>query len=113
MSLMLRIILIITSFLLVLLVLRKIHKAKLSIDDAIYWIISAGVLFLISLFPQLVMYVSDFIGFQSPSNFVFLVIIFLIIVKLFTMTIQLSNEKRRLNQLIQTLALRDKDNENK
>lgn len=111
MSLMLRIILIAASFLLVLFVLRKIHKAKLSIDDAIYWIISAVVLFLISLFPQLVMWVSDFIGFQSPSNFVFLVIIFLIIIKLFTITIELSSEKRRLNQLIQTLALKDKDKE--
>ena len=109
MSIVLRIALIIVSFLVVVFVLRKIRKTQLDIDDAIYWIIASVLLLILSIFPKLAFWASDLLGIDSPSNFVFLFMIFVVLIKLFNMAIDLSIQKQRLNRLIQKLALTDKE----
>lgn len=109
MSLVLRIALIIVSFLVVVFVLRKIRKTQLDIDDAIYWIIASVLLLVLSIFPQLAIWASLLLGIESAANFVFLFMIFVVLIKLFNMAIDLSIQKQRLNKLIQRLALTDKE----
>ena len=105
MSTTLRILLIVVSVIVVVYTLHKIRKAQLNIDDAFYWIIFSILLIVMSVFPNLVYLLSETIGFESPSNLVFLLIIFLILVKLFSLSIELSVQKHRLNYLIQRTAL--------
>lgn len=105
MSIVLRIALIAVSFLVFVFVLKKIRKSHLHIDDAIYWIVSALLLLVISIFPQIAIWASNLLDIQSPSNFVFLFMIFVILVKLFNLAIELSIQKDRLNRLVQKLAL--------
>jgi hypothetical protein len=105
MSIILRIALIVVSFLVVVFVLRKIRKTQLHIDDAIYWIVSAGLLLIISIFPQIAIFASELLEIESPANFVFLFMIFMIVIKLFNLAIDLSIQKQRLNRLVQKLAL--------
>ena len=105
MSLVLRIALVIVSFLVVLFVLKKIRRSQLYIDDAIYWIVSAFLLLLLSIFPQIAVWASEMLEIQSPANFVFLIMIFMILIKLFNMAIELSVQKHRINRLVQKLAL--------
>lgn len=109
MSLVLRIALIIVSFLVVIFVLRKIRKTQLNIDDAIYWIIASVLLFLLSIFPQIAIWASELLGIESAANFVFLFMIFVVLIKLFNMAIDISVQKQRLNRLIQKLALTNKE----
>lgn len=109
MSIVLRIALIIVSFLVVVFVLRKIRKTQLDIDDAIYWIIASFLLLVLSIFPQLAIWASGLLGIESAANFVFLFMIFVVLIKLFNMAIDLSIQKQRLNRLIQRLALTDKE----
>ena len=105
----LRIALIIVSFLVVAFVLRKIRKTQLDIDDAIYWIIASALLLLLSIFPGIAIWVADLHGIQSAANFVFLFMIFVVLIKLFNIAIDVSIQKQRLNRLIQRLALTDKE----
>ena len=109
MNIILRIALVIVSFLVVVFVLRKIRKTQLDIDDAIYWIIASILLLILSIFPKLAFWASQLLGIESPSNFVFLFMIFVVLIKLFNMAIDLSIQKQRLNRLIQKLALTDKE----
>ena len=109
MSIVLRIALILVSFLVVVFVLRKIRKTQLDIDDAIYWIIASVLLLILSIFPQIAIWASHLLGIESAANFVFLFMIFVVLVKLFNMAIDLSIQKQRLNRLIQRLALTDKE----
>lgn len=122
MSIVLRISLIVVSFLVVIFVLRKIRKTQLHIDDAIYWIVSAFLLLVISIFPQIAIFASSLMGIESPANFVFLFMIFVILIKLFNLAIDISIQKDRLNRLVQKLALlhdrngldiKEEDQENK
>ena len=109
MSLTLRIMLIVASFLVLLFVLKKIRRTQLYIDDAIYWIVFSALLFIISVFPEIAIWASALLGIQSPANFVFLFMIFVLMVKLFNLAIDLSIQKQRLNRLVQKLALMNEE----
>ncbi len=105
MSLAFRIVLIVVSVLVVLFALRKIRKAQLAIDDAIFWIICSVFLLVLAIFPKVTFFATELLGIHSPANLVFLVMIFIVIVKLFNVSIELSVQKHRLNYLVQKLAL--------
>ena len=114
MSLILRILLIIASLLVLVFVLKKIRKTQLYIDDAIYWIVFSFLLVIISIFPQIPVWASELLGIESPANFVFLFVLFVVLVKLFQISIDLSVQRHRLNRLVQKLGIMDaKQRENK
>ena len=105
MSLILRIVLIVVSILVTVFVIRKIRKTQLHIDDAIYWVFFALILVLFSIFPEIAIFSSELLEIESPANFVFLCMIFFLMIKLFSLAIELSIQKQRLNRLVQRLAL--------
>lgn len=111
MSLVLRIALILVSFFVLVFVLKKIRRTQLYIDDAIYWIVFSVLLLMISIFPQIAIWAAELLGIQSPANFVFLFMIFVVLIKLFNLAIDLSVQKHRLNRLVQKLALMEKEDE--
>ena len=80
MSIVLRIALIVVSALVRYFVLKKIRKAQLEIDDSIYWIVFSVLLLVISIFPGIAIEASKLLGVRSPANFVFLVMIFLLLI---------------------------------
>ena len=104
-----RIILIVVSILSTWYILKKIRQSKLQIEYAIFWIIFSGVLVIISLFPWLVSLFTRLLGMQLPVNFVFMVFIFILLVKLFMMTIELSALENKVKDLTQELALAEKE----
>lgn len=104
-----RIILILVSLIAFAFVLKKIRKKQLHIDDALFWIISSFSLLVLSIFPQIAYFCTALLGMQSPTNFVFLVVIFVILIKLFSLAIDLSVQKQRLNSLVQNLALANEE----
>lgn len=107
MTLALRIILILASVLVTFYALHKIRKAQLNIDDAFYWIFVSVILLVMSIFPAVPSHLATLVGIESPANFVFLVMIFLAFVKMFSLSIDFSIQKYRLNKLIQKIALHD------
>lgn len=104
-----RIILILVSLIAFVFVLKKIRKKQLHIDDALFWIISSCSLLLLSIFPQIAYFCTALLGMENPTNFVFLVVIFVILMKLFSLAIDLSVQKQRLNSLVQNLALANEE----
>ena len=109
MSIVLRIALIVVCVMACGSVLRKIRRAQMEIYDAIYWIVVSIVLVIISIFPQIPDFFSDLLGIQSPSNFVFLSVIFVVILKLFSLSLEVSALKQKLKSTIQNVAIREKE----
>ena len=105
MSLILRVTLILTSVFVFFFVMKKIRKAQLNIDDSIYWIFFAFLILALSIFPGIAVGASKLLDIESPANFVFLFISFMIIIKLFQVSIDCSVLKHRLNHLVQKSAL--------
>lgn len=61
----------------------------------------------LALMPNIMFWLCDVMGFQSPANMVYLIVIFLLVVKLFTTTLQLSHLNEQVMALTQALALHE------
>lgn len=105
MSITLRIILIIVSVFTFLYVMRRINKSQMQITDSIYWILFSVVLVILSIFPQIVDLIKDLLGIASAVNCIFLVIIFLLIMKIFGMSIKVSQLENKIVGLTQRYAI--------
>lgn len=110
MSSILRLVLILVSVLFLLFLLSKIRKSKLMIEYAIFWIVFAFLLVLIAIFPEIVYWATGTLRVMSPANLIFLLMIFILLVKVFLMTIELSQLENKVNELIQKIALDEKEN---
>ena len=104
-----RILLIVVSLLTTYYILKRIRQSKLQIEYAIFWILFSGVLIVFSLFPWLVSLFTRIIGMQLPVNFIFLLFIFVLMVKMFFMTIELSTLENKVKDLTKELALEEKE----
>ena len=87
-------------------ILHKIKKLKVKMEDAIFWIIFAGILCLLGVFPELTYWLTHVMGIMSPANLIFLVIIFLLIEKIFTLSIIVSQLEEKVSILSAEVALR-------
>ena len=106
MSLQFRAALIIGAVLTLLVMLRQIRKKKVQIDSTIFWIIFAFILVLMAVFPNIVSRFARLLGIISPANLVMAGIILILIIKMFLMTLEISEMKTKLRQLAQTTALK-------
>ena len=89
-------------------IMKKIRKNRVDIDHAIFWILFSGILVLVSIIPEAITWAADLFGFLSPANMVFLLVIFLLIIKLFSVTIKLSALENKIKSLTQYIALVEK-----
>ena len=115
MTVTLRITLIIASLICSAWILNCIRKARVKIEDSVFWICFSAGLVLLSIFPQLIDLGARLTGVQSAQNFLFLVIIFVLIIKLFRMTFRISQMDSKLQTLVQTIAImnkKDRDSSN-
>lgn len=109
MTLVLRILLLIGALFAMGIVINSVRKSKIRISDSVYWVVSAGILVLFALIPQLAYFFSGIFGFMSPANFVLLLVIVMILIRLFHQSCAISKLTYKVEQLSAELALRDKD----
>ena len=107
MSIALRVLLIIVSVMNTLNILRRIRKSKLQIDYSIFWLVFSMILIVIAVFPQIVNKLAQIIGFQSPANMVFLLVIFALMFKSFQSTLEISQLQYKIEELTQKIALEE------
>ncbi len=87
--------------------LRKIRKSQMQIEDSLFWIILSFGLAGISIFPRAAEYMAEMLGILSPANFVFLAVIFLLLMKVFTLTLKYSQLEEKLKRLVQRLTIEE------
>ena len=87
---------------------RRIRKARVRIDDMIVWIVFSLTLLIIAIFPNIPSFFSHLFGFQAMSNFVFLVVITILLMREFSNTLKISELSARIDELIEEQALQTK-----
>lgn len=105
MTLTLRIILLVVSLITSIWIIMRIRKSQVKIEDSVFWILFSFLLIVMSLFPDLVMLGAAIAGVQSASNFVFLAIIFVLLLKVFRMSIRISQLESKIQTFAQTYAI--------
>lgn len=109
MTLALRTLLIAGALVTLIFMLLRIRAAKVQIKDSIVWILLSLVLLVLAIFPQLPIAMSRWFGIESPINFVYLVIIFVLLIKQFADSLRISRMDAKVQQLAQRLALEEKN----
>ena len=92
---------------------KKIRQSKLQIEYSIFWMLFAASLVILSIFPEITIYGASLLGIYSSTNFIFLMIFVLLILKVFLMTIELSTLEYRVKELAQKLAISEKIEQDK
>ncbi|MDO5136627.1 MAG: DUF2304 domain-containing protein [Eubacteriales bacterium] len=87
-------------------ILFKIRKLQIKMQDAIFWVVFAVILFVLGIFPEICYWLTDRLGIMSPANLIFLVVIFLLMEKIFTLSIIVSQLEEKVSVLSAELALR-------
>ena len=106
MSIAFRITLIIVSVFTLLYMCKKVKQEKLQIEYSIFWTLFAIMLVLFSIFPQIADWMSELVGVYSTTNFIFLLIIFILLVKCFQLTMDISKLD---NKVVQKIAIDEKE----
>ncbi len=109
MTLTLRIVLIICSIISFLLCVTKIKQAKLKVENSVTWMIGSIVLIVMSIFSNVVEWISYKLGFMAPVNFVFLIIIGFLLIQTFIDNIRISTLNEKIKDLNHYIALKEKN----
>ena len=100
MTMTLRVALVLVCVATMFLMMKKIRQSKLQIESAIFWIAVAD-------------FASHLVGIYATTNFLFVFAIFVLIMKVFYMTIHISQLEAKVKELVQQMALAEKRREEK
>ena len=89
-------------------VMNLIRKSAVRIEDTFFWIFFSALMIILALFPRIPYKLSTLLGFQSPVNLVYLVIIFVLIVNQFLMSLKISKLTIKQKELVQAIAINAK-----
>ena len=98
-----RVCLILGSFITAGYILRRVRHAKVQIEDTIFWLMFSAALLILAI----AYWAANLLGFMSPINFVYVVIIFLLLAKQFFMSIKLSQLDSKVRILTEQVALNE------
>lgn len=105
MNISLRIFLVVSAVAVLYFVVRKIKKSKIEASDSIFWLFFIAVLVVLGAFPQISYGLANILGFESPSNFIFLCVIAILLIHMFSLTAKVSLLRTKLDSLVQEVAL--------
>lgn len=112
MSIALRILLFAIAIVFLIEVFRLVSDGKLQLKYSLLWMLLSLILIICAIFPGIVSAFSNLLGFQTPSNFVFLVSIVGLLGICLSLTAIVSWQARDIRQLIQRVTLMQEDLDN-
>ncbi|MBQ8219160.1 MAG: DUF2304 domain-containing protein [Bacilli bacterium] len=105
MSIELQIFLIILLLFQIFLIIKTVKSKKMSMKYCSFWLVIIFILIFITIFPNLIFKLSDFLGFEKTSNMIFLIGFFFLFYIIYSLTISLSIQNNKIKRLIQEVSL--------
>ncbi|HIU40556.1 MAG TPA: DUF2304 domain-containing protein [Candidatus Aphodocola excrementigallinarum] len=105
MSLKLRIILLVFSIVLAIITTVVLRKGRIPIKYSLLWYFSALVVFLVAIFPFIIEFIADMLGFTTLSNLIVAMIIVILLFLTMSLTIITSGQKKKITLLIQEVSI--------
>lgn len=101
-----RIVLILVSLGTFFAVTQRIRHARMQIEDAVFWLLLCGMFIVFAVVPAVPDFLAHLLGIYSTANFLFLFMIFILVMKVFSMSMHISVLETKLRELAQEEALR-------
>lgn len=109
MNLTLKIFLIAFLLIITVILINTLKRKNMSMRYVTVWIFILILLFLFALFPNILIVISNFFGFEATSNMIFLIGYFLLFYLVFNQSIEISKHKKEIVKLVQELSILKKD----
>ena len=106
-SVMLRVFLVLSAAVVLAVIVRRLKKSQIQVMDSIFWLLFSFSFVILAVFPQVASFFARLLGFQAASNFVFLYVIAILVLRDFSMTMKYAKLRDKLDQLVQEIALKD------
>lgn len=103
----------VAAIILFIIIITSIVKNRLSIKNSIAWLLLPIVLVIIAIFPDPLQSFAHWLGFETLSNFIFLVIIALLILICFFLTVSNSKQQDEITKLNQEMSILKKGRNDK
>ncbi len=107
MTFLFRVILVVVSVATFAIVIQKIRRSKLRIEDSIFWVLLCVMFVIFAILPAVADALAAMLGIYSTANFLFLFMIFILLMKVFTMSLHISELEKKLEDLAQKIALNE------
>lgn len=85
-----------------------LRKRSLNLKYTLLWIFSGAVMLVMSAFPQILSWLSEKVDIQAPTNALFAIMFFCVIIILMSLTAIVSKLNNKSKRLIQTIAMLEK-----
>lgn len=95
----------IATILLLVVIIISLKKNTISIKSSIAWLLLPIIFLIITIFPEPLNTFSNWLGFETFSNFIFLIVIALLIILCFFLTITISRQQNQITKLIQEVSI--------
>ncbi len=95
----------IAAIVLFIIIITSLKRSTISVKSSIAWMLLPVVFLLIAIFPSPLEELSKWLGFENFSNFIFVIMIGLLLVLCFFLTIATSRQQDQINKLIQEISL--------
>ncbi|MBQ6409794.1 DUF2304 domain-containing protein [Candidatus Saccharibacteria bacterium] len=86
-------------------IIVSIIRSRLSIRNSIAWLLLPVIFIIIAIFPDPLQSFANWLGFETLSNFIFLVVIALLILICFFLTLSNSKQQEQITKLNQEIAI--------
>ncbi len=102
---MLKLLFIIFILLSALIVILAVKEGKLTVKYSLIWLFSAFFTMLAVIMPNFLQKMADFFGFQVVSNMVFLLGLLILFSMVFSLSVIVSDQHKKVKMLIQELSI--------
>ena len=86
-------------------ILYEIRKEKLSVSDSMFWLLGCLVIAILSIFPNIIIYISNFVGIEYAPSLLFLLAIIALIGLNFKQVKRIRKLEEKITDLEQNLAI--------
>ena len=95
----------IAALVLLFLILFSLRKNSMSIKNSITWLLLPLLFIVVAIFPDPLEQFAHILGFETLSNFIFVIIIALLLIICFFLTATISRQGNQITKLIQELSI--------
>jgi len=104
MSAVIRLVLILSSVATLVLVLSRVRKERMRVQDALFWVLFVLASLLLAVFPRIAYWVAGILGVASPVNFIYLVFIFFAYLKLLSLSTKIARLESKNEDMAYVVA---------
>ena len=100
-----KILLLVISICALIFIINYIRKNRVQIEDTLFWIVISLGLVVFATVPAVVYYIARILQIQSPANFVFMLLISILLVNEFYLTMKVSSLQIKIKEIAQRVAV--------